>query len=138
MRNLRRRGLQTMLASALLALPVATGLPHLPKAHASCGGNQYISEYITKGASVDIYLVRDACNGAFAYSDNAPAGSNTTIFGIDNTGTVKESQVSPTGQGVVQSSTVPILCGYHYVARIITPVETGLAPNNDFSGHTFC
>jgi hypothetical protein len=127
-KTLRQLGLRGVAVVALLAISATPGLTSLPRAHASCGGWQYISMGQTNG--IDIYLIRDACNNTFAYSDNAPAQSEVWIFqGTQNLHAV--------GSGPLQSPSYTIQCGQIYYASIATQnYGSTQAPGN--SGHTYC
>ncbi len=116
MNTSRRLVLRGIVAVALLAVPTMAGplgLTSLPRAHASCGGWQYIAQAQTN--YINIYLIRDACNNTFGYSDNAPANSN--VFILRSNG----NPLYNTGSGPLQSPSVSIQCGVRYDASITTP-----------------
>ncbi len=117
MNTSRRLVLRGIVAVALLAVPTMAGplgLTSLPRAHASCGGWQYISQAQTNG--INIYLIRDACNNTFGYSDNAPANANSTVAILRSNG----NPLHNTGSGPLQSPSVSIQCGVSYQATITT------------------
>lgn len=117
----RRLALRGVAAAALLAVPAMAGplgLTSLPRAHASCGGWQYISQAQTN--HINVYLIRDACNNTFGYSDNAPA--NSRVYICDNNGhpLCDHPFYSLPGSGPLQSPSEYIQCGVTYIARITT------------------
>ncbi len=130
----RRLALRGVAAAALLAVPAMAGplgLTSLPRAHASCGGWQYISQAQTNYKN--IYLIRDACNNTFGYSDNAPANSLVSIN--DNLGhPLYDHPLYNTGSGPLQSPSVSIQCGVLYSAGI----QTQYSGNADTSPVQFC
>jgi len=129
-KTLRQLGLRGVAVVALLAISATPGLTSLPRAHASCGGWQYISMGQTNG--IDIYLIRDACNNTFAYSDNAPANSYVCILVSGGT-----TLCSGRGSGAIQSPSLTIQCGSSYNATIQT-VNYGFGQAPGGTSHQYC
>lgn len=117
-----------LLTFAAAAGPV--GLTRLPRAFASCGGWQYISSAQTNG--INIYLIRDACNNTFGYSDNAPAGSTVCILS-----TKQSTLCSGAGSGPLQSPSDTVQCGAQYNATVQT-LHYGFGEAPTGSGHQYC
>jgi len=134
MNTLRRLVLRGFAAAALLAISATTGptgLTSLPHAHASCGGWQYISSAATNG--INIYLIRDACNNTFAYSDNAPSNTTVVIYQYGGGGT---ALARANGSGSLESPSFPVKCGYSYLAYVTTQYYgSAAAPSNP---HAYC